>query len=87
MMNDRNDSSSDRAETARQNDDSDLIGKMEDAPAEGGMSGPNVAHNVATRDEMKQEVGEGSVTRVRNSDKKDDANLPRYNQGNSNLNP
>ncbi|MDP9413256.1 MAG: hypothetical protein M3Q08_04010 [Pseudomonadota bacterium] len=85
-MTDRNDRGPDRAETARQNDDSDLIESMEGAPADGGLSGHNIGHDIGTRDELKQEVGEGSVTRVRDSDKKEQANLPRFNQGSSNLN-
>jgi hypothetical protein len=38
-MTDRNDRGPDRAETARQNDDSELIESMEGAPADGGLSG------------------------------------------------
>jgi hypothetical protein len=55
---------------------------MEDAPAQGGRSGHNIAHDVATRDELKQNVGEGSATQVRASDKKNDADLPRFNENN-----
>jgi hypothetical protein len=32
-------------------------------------------------------VGDPSITRVRDSDKEEQANLPRYNDGNSKLNP
>jgi hypothetical protein len=80
IMSDRNDRSSDRAETARQTDDSDLIEGMEDAPSQGDRSGHNIAQDVGTRDELEQRVGDGSVTRVRGSDKPEDANLPRFNQ-------
>ena len=75
-----------RADEARRTDDSDLIERMEDAPTEGGRSRHNISRDVGTRDELKQEVGEGSVTRVRDSDKPEQANLPRFNQGSSNLN-
>ena len=75
-----------RADEARRTDDSDLIERMEDAPSFGGVNGHNINQDIATRDDLKQEVGEGSVTRVRDSDKPEQANLPRFNQGNSNLN-
>ena len=77
----------DRAETARRHDDSELIESMEDAPSHGNRSGHRVGHEIGSRDELKQTVGEGSVTRVRDSDKPEQANLPRFNQGNSKLNP
>lgn len=86
-MSDRNDRSNDRAETARATDDSDLIEGMQDAPDQGGRSATGPGRDIGTRDELKQRVGEGGVTRVRASDKKEDANLPRFNQGNSKLNP
>ena len=86
-MTDRNDRGADRAETARQTDDSDLIEGMEDAPSHGNHNANTLAHDIATRDELKQEVDDGSVTRVRDSDKGEGADLPRFNQGNSKLNP
>ena len=79
-MTDRNDRGADRAETARQTDDSELIESMEGAPAQGSRAGHQIGHEIATRDELKQEVGEGSVTRVRDSDKPEQANLPRFNE-------
>jgi hypothetical protein len=81
-MTDRNDRGADRAETARQTDDSDLIEGMEGAPSHGNRSGHQINHDIASRDELKQEVGEGSVTRVRDSDKPEQANLPRFNESN-----
>ncbi len=78
-MTDRNDRSTDRAETARRTDDSELIEGMEDAPSQGSRSGHNIATEIGTRDELKQRVGEGGVTRVRGSDKPKEANLPRFN--------
>lgn len=81
-MTDRNDRGADRAETARQTDDSDLIEGMEDAPSHGNRSGHQINHDIATQDELKQEVGDGSVTRVRDSDKGEQADLPRFNESN-----
>lgn len=81
-MNDRNDRGSDRAETARQTDDSELIESMEGAPSHGSRSGHQINQDIATQDELKQEVGDGSVTRVRDSDKGEQANLPRFNESN-----
>ena len=52
---------------------------MEGAPSHGNRSGHQINTDIATRDELKQEVGDGSTTRVRDSDKQD-ANLPRFNQ-------
>ena len=81
-MTDRNDRGADRAETARQTDDSDLIETMEGAPSHGNRSGHGVGQDIGTRDELKQEVGQGSVTRVRDSDKGEEADLPRFNESN-----
>ena len=79
-MSDENNRGEERAETARRHDDSDIIGSMEDAPSQGGAYGHNISRDIGTRDELKQEVGEGSVTRVRDSDKPEQANLPRFNE-------
>jgi hypothetical protein len=78
-MIDRNDRGADRSETARRTDDSETIGKMEDAPASAGSSGGNLQRDIASRDEISDEVGDGGVTRVRDSDKPEQANLPRFN--------
>lgn len=77
----------DRAETAKRHDDSELIEGMEDAPSQQGRAGHNLNRDIGTRDELKQSVGDPSITRVRASDKPEEANLPRYNDGNSKLNP
>ncbi|MFL6856474.1 MAG: hypothetical protein ACJ8DZ_10010 [Allosphingosinicella sp.] len=62
-------------------DDSDIIDAAEDAPAFGGSSGGNLQRDVGSRDEIDEEVGDGAgVTRVRASDKAEDADLPRFNQ-------
>ena len=74
-----------RADEARRTDDRDFIERMEEAPSFGNVSGHNINQDIATRDDLKQEVGDGSVTRVRDSDKPEQANLPRFNQGSSNL--
>ena len=81
-MSNQNDRSTERAETARRHDDSDIIDNMEGAPSHGNRNGHQINHDIATRDELKQEVGEGSVTRVRDSDKGEEANLPRFNESN-----
>lgn len=86
-MTDRNDRGADRAETARRTDDSALVEGMEDAPSHGNRSSHRIGHDVATRDELKQEIGDSGVTRVRDSDKGEEADLPRFNEGNSRLNP
>ena len=62
-------------------DDSELIESMEDAPSHGGSSGGNLQRDIGTRAEEEHEAGDDqSVTRVRDSDKNDGANLPRFNQ-------
>jgi hypothetical protein len=62
-------------------DDSDLIDSMEDGPAFGGSSGGNLQRDVGSRDEIDGEAGAGqSGTRVRASDKPEEADLPRCNQ-------
>ena len=82
-MSDRNERGADRAETARRNDDSDIIDTMEDAPAFGGSHGGNLQRDIGARDEARQETGDGDgVTRVRDSDKGEEADLPRFNETN-----
>jgi len=76
-----------RTDSARRHDDSDIIDAAEDAPSHSGASGHNISRDIASRDELKQEVGEGGVTRVRDSDKPEEADLPRFNEGNRKLNP
>jgi hypothetical protein len=85
-MNDENNRSNERSETARRHDDSDLIEEMEEAPSHGNRAGHRLGHDIGSRDELKQEVGDGSVTRVRDSDKPEQANLPRFNPGSNKLN-
>ena len=86
-MSNENDRGETRAETARRTDDSELIDRMDEAPGHGNRSGGRTAQDVSTQDELKQAVGEGGVTRVRAEDKPEEADLPRYNQGNRKLNP
>ena len=77
----------DRAETAKRHDDSELIEGMEDAPSHSGAQGHNLSRDIGRRDELSQTVGDGGVTRVRDSDKPEQANLPRFNEGSRKLNP
>ena len=80
-MTDRNDRGADRAETARRTDDSDIIDKMEDGPAFAESAGGNLQRDIGSRDEVSEQVGDGDgVTRVRDSDKPEQANLPRFNE-------
>ena len=70
-----------RTDSARAHDDSALIENMEDAPGHGGAAGGNLQRDIGTRDEVHQQVGDGDgVTRVRDKDKQEQANLPRFNQ-------
>lgn len=70
-----------RTDTARRHDDSDIIDSMQDAPAQGGREGGNLQRDIGTRAEEEHRVdGKPGVTRVRGSDKPDEADLPRYNQ-------
>lgn len=79
-MTDQDNRGSERADSARRHDDSDIIDSMEGAPSHGGARGHNLHRDIGTRDELKQEVGDGDgVTRVRDSDKPEQANLPRFN--------
>ncbi len=84
-MSDQNQRAQERAETAKRHDDSDLIEGMEEAPSFSGSSGHNISRDIGTRDELAQEVGDGGVTRVRDSDKPEQANLPRFNDGSGKL--
>ncbi|HYE26809.1 MAG TPA: hypothetical protein VEA61_01050 [Allosphingosinicella sp.] len=62
-------------------DDHEIIDAMEDGPAFSGTSGGNLQRDIGSRDEINQEVGDGTgVTRVRDSDKPAEANLPRFNR-------
>ena len=76
-----------RAESAKDHDDSILIEDQEPTPSQSGAHGHNISRDVASRDELEQEVGDGGVTRVRASDKSEEADLPRFNEGNRKLNP
>jgi hypothetical protein len=75
-----NDRGSERAETARRHDDSDIIDRMEDAPGHSGAQGHNINRLIGAEDEIRQVTEDGDgVTRVRDSHKKEEANLPRFN--------
>ena len=72
-----------RADIARDNDDSDLIESMEDAPSHGGASGGNLQTDIGSRAEMQRDVdGKPGVTRVQDKDKPEEADLPRFNERN-----
>ena len=43
-----------RTETARDNDDSDIIDRAEPAPSQGGSSGGNLQEDVATQAELER---------------------------------
>jgi hypothetical protein len=77
----------DRTESARIHDDRELIESMEDGPSYVGSAGGNLKRDIATQDELKQTLGEAGVTRVRAGQKPEQANLPRFNEGNHKLNP
>ncbi|WP_129791281.1 hypothetical protein [Sphingosinicella sp. CPCC 101087] len=69
-----------RADSARAHDDHEVISEAERAPGHGGASGGNLQRDVSSRAEEEHEVGgDTGVTRVRASDKKEEANLPRFN--------
>ncbi|MFL6845505.1 MAG: hypothetical protein ACJ8ER_11570 [Allosphingosinicella sp.] len=62
-------------------DDRELIESMEDGPAFGGSSGGNLQRDIGARDEVRQAVGDvDGVIRVRDSDKPEQADLPRFNE-------
>ena len=62
-------------------DDHELIDSMEEAPSQSGVSGGNLARKIAARAEEEHEIGgDSGVTRVRGRDKKEEADLPRYNE-------
>lgn len=71
------DRGSQRADTARRTDDSDLIDDMEGAPRFGGASGGNLQRDIATQAEEEHLIGgKTGVTRVRAEDKPEDGDEP-----------
>ena len=70
-----------RAESAHAHDDHELIDDMERGPSQSGVSGGNLQRNIASRAEEEHTVGgDEGVTRVRASDKKEEADVPRFNE-------
>ena len=70
-----------RTGTARRADDKDLIENQEDAPAFSGISGGSLQRDIGSRDEMQhEELGGDGITRVRDKDKGEEADLPRFNE-------
>ncbi|MEA3063239.1 MAG: hypothetical protein QOJ94_3020, partial [Sphingomonadales bacterium] len=68
-------------ETARRSDDSDVIDWMDGGPDFAGSRGGNLQRDIGARDELDQQVGDGDgITRVRDSDKPEQADLPRFNR-------
>jgi hypothetical protein len=54
---------------------------MEDAPSQGGTQGGNLQRDIASRAEEQRATGDTTgVTRVRDKDKPDEADLPRCNE-------
>ena len=69
-----------RTDAARDHDDHVMIDDMEDAPGQSGASGGNLQRDIASRAEQQHDVdGKPGVTRVQDKDKKQEANLPRFN--------
>lgn len=70
-----------RTDSARTHADNEIIDNMEDAPGQSGASGGNLQRDIGTRAEEQRTTGDtDGVTRVRDKDKPDEANLPRFNQ-------
>jgi hypothetical protein len=70
-----------RAEAAHAHDDHELIDEMEPGPSQSGVSGGNLQRDIASRAEEEHVIeGDEGVTRVRASDKKAEADLPRFNE-------
>ena len=73
-----------RTDSARRHDDRDLIEDIEgseDAPAFSGVKGGNLQRDIASRAEEQHDVGgKPGVTRVQDKDKKEEADLPRFNE-------
>lgn len=62
-------------------DDSALIDQAEDGPSQGGVSGGNLAREIAARAEEEHEIGDAggegdAVTRVRGADKPREGDAP-----------
>jgi hypothetical protein len=60
-----------RTETSRENDDSDIIDRVEPTPSQGGTSGGNLQEDVATQAELERVRDPEAMEGV---DKEDDIN-------------
>ena len=69
----------DRTDAARDHDDREIIERADATPAQSGASGGNLQRDIGARDE-EHSSDTGGVTRVRDSDKPEEVDLPRYNQ-------
>jgi hypothetical protein len=70
-----------RAGSARAHDDHEMIDAMDRGPSQSGASVGNLQREISARAEEEHEVkGKPGVTRVHASDKKREANAPRFNE-------
>lgn len=70
-----------RTESARRNDDSDIIENLEEAPSHSGTQGGNLQRDIGSRAEEQRTTGDpDGVTRVRDKDKPEEADLSRYTE-------
>ena len=58
-----------RTQSARENDDSDIIDRAEPTPSQGGSSGGNLQEDIATQAELERVRGSGSPRGGREEDK------------------
>jgi hypothetical protein len=71
-----------RTDAARSHDDKDIIDEAakEDTVHFGGSSGGNLQRDIGSRAEAKATLRGEEIERVRNKDKPEEADRPRYNQ-------
>ncbi len=70
----------DRVQSSREHDDSDIVEEAQGAPQAVGREGGNLQRDIGSRDELREAEGDtDGVTRVRDSDKDDGADRPRFN--------
>jgi hypothetical protein len=71
-----------RTDAARSHDDKDIIEEASDegAVSFGGSSGGNLQRDIGSRAEAKAPQRGEEIERVRDKDKPEEADLPRYNE-------
>lgn len=71
-----------RADMARDHDDKDIIEAAEDEGTLhfGGSKGGNIQRDIGSRSEVKAVLRGEEIERVRDKDKPEQADLPRYNE-------